>query len=151
MILYPNSKIKCSFPLCDCYYCSEEHRASDYKSFHFFHCSLKNFFMNHRYENQMKFFNELILTLSEIIKLIFSFIEGKEGYLFYLPYVKRLTDLFQILNIKGITDCVIDQSARAIEIDGKTLIFYQEVMFFYYNLMVLDKAHEILSDKLVVD
>ena len=133
----PNSKIKCSFPLCDCYYCSEEHRASDYKSFHFFHCSLKNFFMNHRYENQMKFFNELILTLSEIIKLIFSFIEGKEGYLFYLPYVKRLTDLFQILNIKGITDCVIDQSAKAIEIDGKTLIFYQEVMFFYYNLMVL--------------
>lgn len=134
-----NSKIHCLNPYCDSFYCSEEHRNTDYKSFHFFHCKLKHFFLHHKYENQINFFNKLILTISSVIQLIFSFIEGKEGYLFYLPYVKRLTDLFQVFNIKAISDAVFEQSSKVLisEVEIKTLLFYQEVVFFYYNIILL--------------
>ena len=124
---------------CKSIYCSEEHRDLDYNLFHFFHCRLKNFFINYEYKDQINFFNDLIILISDIIKYIFNHIFDKDDYLFYLPFIKIITSLLKNLSMKYLSDIVVENSQKMHQRKDEIipLLFYQEVVFYYYNLILL--------------
>ena len=130
---------ECKNKKCTAVYCSEKHRDLDFKTFHFFHCKLKIFFVDYNYTEQITFFNDLIILLNDIIKYIFSNIAGKDDYLFYLPFIKIITFLLKNLNMRYLSDMVIEfsQKNNIKENELYELLFYQEVIFYYYNLIIL--------------
>jgi hypothetical protein len=130
---------KCEDENCSAVYCSEEHRTLDFKTFHFFHCKLKNFFVNYEYSTQINFFNDLIILINDILKYIFTNISDRDDYLFFLPFIKIITFLFKTLNMKYISDIIVEysQKTRMLKEDLESLVFYQEVVFYYYNLIIL--------------
>ena len=139
-----NNNIKVLYYECknkDCMsiYCSEEHRDLDYTSFHFFHCRLKHFFINYEYSDQINFFNDLIILVSDIIKYIFKNILNKDDYLFYLPFIKIIAFLLKNLNMKYISDIVVENSQKKYQTKEEliSLLFYQEIVFYYYNIILL--------------
>ena len=145
-----NNYFECKNKNCKAVYCCEEHRDMDYKAFHFFHCKLKNFFINYEYTTQINFFNDLIILISDIIKYIFNNIFCKDDYLFYLPYIKIITFLLKTLNMKYLSDMVVDysQKMQITKDELISLLFYQEVIFFYYNLILLSLNFGIRCDLL---
>ena len=148
-----NSKIlyyECKNKDCMSIYCSEEHRDLDYNSFHFFHCRLKHFFINYEYSNQINFFNDLIILISDIIKYIFKNILDKVDYLFYLPFIKIIACLLKSLNMKNISDIVVENSQKKYQTKEEliSLLFYQEVVFYYYNIILLSLNFGIHCDLL---
>ena len=130
---------ECKNKKCTAVYCSEKHRDLDFKTFHFFHCKLKIFFVDYNYTEQITFFNDLIILLNDIIKYIFSNITGKDDYLFFLPFIKIITFLLKNLNMRYLSDMVIEfsQKNNIKENELYELLFYQEVIFYYYNLIIL--------------
>ena len=139
---------ECSNKNCQSVYCSKEHRDLDFTLFHFFHCRLKNFFINYEYNDQINFFNDLIILITDIIKYIFNHIFDKDDYLFYLPFIKIITFLFKNLNMKYISDIVVENSQKMYQKkeDLISLLFYQEVIFYYYNLILLSLNFGIRCD-----
>ena len=135
----PNKICECKNEFCQSLYCCEEHRDLDYKQFHFFHCKLRHFFLNYEYSNQITFFNDLIILISDIIKYIFSNIFDKDDYLFYLPFIKIITFLLKNLNMKYISDMVVEYSQKKHQTKNEltSLLFYQELIFYYYNIILL--------------
>jgi len=130
---------KCLNEKCQAIYCCEQHREIDYKSFHFFHCKLKHFFLSYKFSNQINFFNDFILSLNAIIKYIFNNVKETDDYLFFLPFIKVIIFILKRFNMKSLSDTVIDFSQR-INISKDeylSLLFYQEVIFYYYNLILL--------------
>jgi hypothetical protein len=97
------------------------------------------FFIDYDYTEQITFFNDLIILLNDIIKYIFSNIAGKDDYLFFLPFIKIITFLLKNLNMRYISDMVIEYSQKINikENELYELLFYQEVIFYYYNLIIL--------------
>ena len=134
-----NTICECKNEYCQSLYCCEEHRDLDYKQFHFFHCKLKYFFINYEYSNQINFFNDLIILISDIIKYIFNNIFDKDDYLFYLPFIKIITFLLKNLNMKYISDIVVEYSQKKhlTKEELTSLLFYQELIFYYYNIILL--------------
>ena len=121
-------------------YCCEEHKQIDYYKFHFFDCKLKRLFTKYTYENQFDFYNKLMYVIIDILEEIFNNINSNDSYLFYMSYIKLLTQLMQCVGIKQISDNVFEQSSKSNGMDHsdiKKLLFYQEVTFFYYNLVLL--------------
>ena len=141
---------ECKNKDCKSIYCSEEHRDLDFYSFHFFHCKLKNFFINYEYNDQINFFNDLIILISDIIKYIFNHISDKDDYLFYLPFIKIITFLLKNLNMKYLSDIVVENSQKMHQRKEEiiSLLFYQEVVFYYYNLILLSLNFGIRCDLL---
>ena len=141
---------ECKNKKCTAVYCSEKHRDLDYKTFHFFHCKLKIFFIDYDYTEQMTFFNDLIILLNDIIKYIFSKIANKDDYLFFLPFIKIITFLLKNLNMRYLSDMVIDfsQKNNIKENELYELLFYQEVIFYYYNLIILSLNFGVRCDLL---
>ena len=130
---------QCKNEYCQSLYCCEEHRELDYKQFHFFHCKLRYFFLNYEYSNQINFFNDLIILINDIIKYIFNNIFDKDDYLFYLPFIKIITFLLKNLNMKYISDMVVEYSQKKHQTKNEltSLLFYQELIFYYYNIILL--------------
>ena len=141
---------ECKNEFCQSIYCSEEHRDLDFKSFHFFHCKLKHFFINYKYTTQINFFNDLIILISDIIKYIFNNISDKDDYLFYLPFIKIITFLLKNLNMKYISDIVVENSQKMHQTKDEiiSLLFYQELVFYYYNIILLSLNFGIRCDLL---
>ena len=136
---------KCENDKCNFSYCCEEHKNKDFKSFHFFHCKISKFFSNYSYIDQQKFFNDLILLINEILKYIFSNIKDKNDYLFFIPFLRILILLLKNFDMKFLSDTVVERSQKTSKgkVSNKLLIFYQEVVFFYYNLILLSLNFEI--------
>ena len=130
---------KCQNKNCQTVYCCEIHRDIDFKSFHFFHCKLKQFFINYRFWTQMNFYNDLILLINDLIKYIFNNIKYLDDYLFFLPFIKMAIFILKSFNIRVISDRVIElsQKLNISKEDTTSLLFYQEVIFYYYNLILL--------------
>ncbi len=144
---YP--KIKCISKGCNYYYCSEEHRNLDYISFHFFHCKILNFFTSNKNREQIVFFNDLIIVIGNIIKDMFSLIENKIDYLIYIPFLKTILNLFQKFKINYISEIIFSNTNKAkSKKEIKSFYFYQEVIFFYYNIIILTLNFGIKGDKL---
>ena len=142
----PNSNnysnfIKCNKKDCYSYFCSEKHFYLIYNKYHFFHCNLKNFFIKYKYTDQITFYNDFIILIGNIIKEIFSNIINNEYYIFYYSYLKIIINLFKLFNINHLIESVFDLSlkykTKRNEINLKNLIFYQECVFFYYNIIIL--------------
>ena len=133
------SYFKCLNNNCQTVYCSEIHRDIDFKSFHFFHCKLKQFFINYKFWTQLNFYNDLILLMNDIIKYIFSKIKYSDDYLFFLPFIKMLIFILKSFNMRLISDRVVElsQKIKTPKEDMPSLLFYQEVIFYYYNLILL--------------
>ena len=132
-----NPKIKCTNKGCNYYYCSEEHRNLDYISFHFFHCKILKFFTSNKNREQIVFFNDLIIVIGNIIKDMFSLIENKIDYLIYIPFLKTLLKLFQKFKINYISEIIFSNTNKTkSKKEIKSFYFYQEVIFFYYNIII---------------
>ena len=133
------SYYKCPNNNCQTIYCSQMHRDFDYKSFHFFHCKLNQFFLNYKFSSQVNFYNDLILLINDILKYIFIQVKYFDDYLHFLPFIKMLIFILKSFNMKTLSDLVLEYSQK-IEIsteDLTSLLFYQEVIFYYYNLIIL--------------
>ena len=145
-----NIYCECKNEKCSAMYCSEEHRDLDYKTFHFFHCKLRTFFISYEYTTQINFFNDLMILINDIIKYIFKNISDKDDYLFYLPFIKIITFLLKNLNMKYISDIVVEnsQKMKSTKEELISLLFYQEVIFYYYNLILLSLNFGVRCDLL---
>ena len=145
-----NTYCECKNEKCSVIYCCEEHRELDYKTFHFFHCKLRTFFISYEYTTQINFFNDLIILINDIIKYIFKNISDKDDYLFYLPFIKIITFLLKNLNMKYISDIVVENSQKMQSTKEEliSLLFYQEVIFYYYNLILLSLNFGVRCDLL---
>ena len=130
---------KCLNDKCESLYCSEMHRDLDFKSFHFFHCKLKQFFINYKYSKQINLYNDLIILINDIIKYIFNNIKLLDDYLFFLPFIRMIIFILKSFNMREISDRVIDLSQKLNLSTGEmeSLLFYQEIIFYYYNLILL--------------
>ena len=134
-----NKYYKCPIENCQTFYCSEIHKDLDFNSFHFFHCKLNQFFLNYKYSSQINFYNDLILLINEILKYIFTNIKLLDDYLFFLPFIKMMIFIMKSFNMRVISNNVIELSQK-LDIpkeDLTSLLFYTEVIFFYYNLILL--------------
>lgn len=131
-----NKAIQCKE--CRSSYCSYEHFRLDAK-YHFFHCKLKSFFQYYHYQNRKVFYKELLQLFTDIITHLFNNIESKEDYKIYIPLIKLLTELLRILNVKQIEDTLFD-------LEKTERNYAQEILFFYYNLILLYLNYGIKSD-----
>ena len=143
------TKYKCVNRGCNYYYCSEEHRNNDYLSYHFFHCKLLKFFTSNKNKEQNSFFNDLIIIIGNILKDIFSFVQIKIDYLIYIPYLKLIINLFQMFKMDYISDIIFGNTNKMkTKEELKQFYFYQEVIFFYYNIKVLTLNFGIKGERL---
>ena len=133
--------IKCNKKYCYSYFCCEKHFYLIYNKYHFYHCNLKNFFIKYKFTDQINFYNDFIILIGNIIKEIFSNIINNDYYIFYYSYLKIIINLFKLFNINHLIESVFDLSlkykTKKNEINLKNLIFYQECIFFYYNIIIL--------------
>ena len=134
-----NPYYKCLNNKCQAVYCNEIHRDIDYKSFHFFHCKLNQFFLNYKFSTQINFYNDLILLINGIIKYIFNNIKFLDDYLYFLPFIKMMIFILKSFNMRVLSDRVIEFSQKKYisKEDLTSVLFYQEVIFYYYNLILL--------------
>jgi hypothetical protein len=70
---------------------------------------------------------------------MFSNISDKDDYLFFLPFIKIITYFLKTLNMKYLSDIMVEvsQKIRITKEEICCLLFYQEVVFYYYNLILL--------------
>ena len=140
------SEKRCS----DCkarFYCCEEHFKYDFYTFHFFECNWIQFFKRKDImsikDKDIRYkilYNELIKVCGRILSFIFIRIYSKRDYQYFLNMILTMEKILENfgfkLNLSEFCNCNYTLNERIINRYQK-IIFYQEALFFYVNLVFL--------------